>query len=85
MIRKKRWQDLSTLEKVLIVIAAIIQFCLLGAALWDLRQRSAQELNGSKEMWAVLSFVNFFGPILYFLFGIKRGQLPVAGQASAIR
>lgn len=85
MMKQKHWQDLSPLEKILIVILALIQLSLLAAALWDLRQRSPQELNGSKEMWAVVSFVNFFGPIFYFLFGIKRGQLPAGGQVSAIR
>lgn len=85
MMRRKRWQDLSSLEKLLIFILAGIQFSLLGAALWDLRQRSPEELNGSKEMWTVLSFVNFIGPILYFLLGIRRGRLPVGGQVPAIR
>ena len=42
---------------------------LLIAAQVDLSERSESELNGSKRMWRILTFVNYIGPIAYFAFG----------------
>ena len=80
----KPWQELATWQKIAVTILGAAQFMLLGAALWDLRQRSPQEINGSKQVWTVISFINFIGPVSYFLLGIKRqpGQAwPYSGLA----
>ena len=69
---KKRWQDMTPLQQAGIMILTIIQFSLLGAAYWDIRRRPANELNGNKPFWRVAVFVNFIGPIAYFLFGRKQ-------------
>ena len=71
---KKRWQDMTPIQQAGILILTIIQFSLLGAAHWDIRHRSADELNGSKPFWTVAVFVNFIGPIAYFLFGRKQAE-----------
>jgi hypothetical protein len=68
---KPRWKDLSTQVKVRFVIMGAIQLSLLIAALWDIRRRSAAQIKGPKGMWVALSFVNFAGPIAYFMFGRK--------------
>ena len=79
----KRWQDLALWQKIAVMILGTAQIMLLGAALWDLRQRSPQEINGTKELWTVVSFFNFIGPVSYFLFGIKRqpGQTSLLGYS----
>ena len=69
---KKRWSDLSTAQRAIVVAAAAVQLGLQLAALVDLRRRRARQLNGSKAMWVALSFVNFVGPLAYFVFGRKR-------------
>lgn len=69
---KKRWSDLSTEQRAGIVGAGVVQMGLLVAALLDLRRRPADEINGSKAVWAAVSFVNFVGPLAYFLLGRKR-------------
>jgi len=69
---KKRWADLSRGQKVMTVAASIVQFSLLAAALWDINHRPAAEIKGSKAAWTAASFINFAGPIAYFLFGRKR-------------
>jgi hypothetical protein len=74
---KKRWQDMTPFQQAGILILTIIQFSLLGAAQWDLRHHSAAELNGSKPFWLVAVFVNFIGPIAYFLFGRKQGEATI--------
>ena len=72
MSTKKRWQDLTDTQKIAIILLSFIQFVLLGAALWDIRRRSADQINGSKSLWTVAAFVNFIGPIAYFIWGRKR-------------
>lgn len=69
---KQRWSDLSTERRAAILAAGAVQLGLLGAALADLRRRPRAEVNGSKALWAAVSFVNFVGPLAYFAFGRKR-------------
>jgi hypothetical protein len=69
---KKRWSDLTDTQKVAIVLLGTLQFALLAAALWDIRRRPAAEINGSKALWALVSFINFVGPVAYFAVGRKR-------------
>jgi hypothetical protein len=68
----KRWADFSDGQKVAIVFLGTIQVGLLAAALWDLAHRSADEIRGSRRMWAVLVFINWIGPLAYFSIGRKR-------------
>ena len=72
MGKKKRWDDLTVTQRIGVVLLGTLQFVLLAAALWDIRRRSADEITGSKAIWTVAVFVNFIGPIAYFLFGRKR-------------
>ena len=63
------WTDLSPAQRLAVMVAAVIQVALLIAALQDIRKRSSDELRGSKGMWAAISFINFVGPLAYFLWG----------------
>lgn len=72
MVKKKRWSELTPLQQSGIVILASIQISLLVAALWDIHRRPADQINGSKRGWTLLSFVNFIGPLAYFAFGRKN-------------
>ena len=38
----------------------------------DIYRRLAGEIRGNKELWTAAAFVNFVGPISYFVFGRKR-------------
>ena len=71
-MRKKRWSELSAAQKGAIVLSGTVQIGLLAAALVDIYQRSEEETRGSKQLWVAAAFVNFVGPISYFLFGRKR-------------
>ena len=66
-----KWQDMNNGQRVGVVLAGIIQIALLVAALRDIKQRDAEELRGSKALWTAISFVNFIGPISYFVLGRK--------------
>ena len=56
-------------KRLFLTLAAILQFTLLIAAQWDIHQRAEAEVRGSKRMWRLLTFINFIGPLAYFLFG----------------
>lgn len=71
-MQKKSWSELTTAQKSGVVAGIVVQVALLIAALADIRRRPAEQINGSKRMWAALSFVNYVGPIAYFVFGRKR-------------
>lgn len=69
---KKRWQDLSPRARTAILTAISIDASLRATALVDLKQRGADEVNGSRKAWAVaLTLVNSAGvlPVVYFLRG----------------
>ncbi len=71
---KKRWSEMSRGQQIATVLGAVIQFSLLAAALWDISHRPQAEIKGSKKAWVTASFVNFVGPISYFVFGRKRAE-----------
>ncbi len=73
MNNKKQWNELTGKEKVGVIGLSAIQLALLGAALWDIRHRSATDINGKKWVWTMVSFLNFVGPLAYFKFGRKHG------------
>ena len=72
MARKRQWNDLTSAQKRAIMLAGTLQLTLLAVALVDIRRRPAEAINGSKRLWTAALFVNFIGPIAYFLFGRKR-------------
>jgi len=71
-VAKKEWKDLSSRQKRGIMLAGTVQIGLLLAALLDIYRRPKEEIRGNKLLWTLASFVNFVGPISYFLFGRKR-------------
>ncbi|MBT1001427.1 PLDc N-terminal domain-containing protein [Paenarthrobacter sp. DKR-5] len=70
--RRKSWKDLSGQQRRTVVLAGTLQLSLLVAALRDIARRPAEQIRGPKPAWAAACFVNFAGPIAYFLFGRRR-------------
>jgi hypothetical protein len=72
--RRVPWQDRTSKQRLRTILQATIQMGLLVAALWDLRRRPADQIRGSKRVWALVSCANFLGlgPIAYFLIGRRR-------------
>lgn len=56
---KKQWKDLSAGQRWGVVLSGGVQLALLAAALLDIYRRPAEEIQGSKSLWALVSFVNF--------------------------
>jgi hypothetical protein len=75
-IQGKKWDELSPqgktrviLSATLQVISGIVQLALLISALVDIRRRPPEQIRGKKWAWVLISFINYIGPIAYFLFG----------------
>ena len=68
----REWRDLSDRQKNGIVLGVAVQIGLLVAALVDMHRRRQGEIKGNRWMWTVAAFVNFVGPVSYFLFGRRR-------------
>lgn len=72
MTQQKKWSDFTSGQQTAIQLGAFLQITLLVAALWDMWRRPVDEIRGDRRLWTVVSFLNFVGPIAYFLFGRKR-------------
>ena len=79
---RPRWSDRGPASKCVIVLAALVQFSLAGAAWADLARRPATEVRGPKWRWCLGILVNFVGPLAYFRWGrVSPGRSPVAPPA----
>jgi hypothetical protein len=54
------------------VLSGVVQLGLLAATLVDIYRRPTEEIRGTKRLWTTAAFINYIGPISYFLFGRKR-------------
>ncbi len=72
MKEKKRWEDLTGPQKVGIIVMTMVQLGLLAGALWDIRKRPDDEINGNKWVWVGVSLINYVGPLAYFKYGRKQ-------------
>ena len=72
---KRGWGDLSEGTRRLIIVTAVAESILKGAALIDIKRRPADQIRGPKWLWVpVVAVVNSLGivPISYFVFGRRR-------------
>ena len=72
---RKRWSDLSERNRRIIVVVAAVEAALKVLMLADLKRRPADQVKGSKRLWAFSSVINSAGliPISYFVFGRRGG------------
>lgn len=69
---KKRWAEMSTPQRAMVVVGGVVQIALALAAWVDLAKRSPAQVKGPKARWAGIIGINFVGPIAYFAFGRRR-------------
>lgn len=72
MNSKRSWNQLNPPQKGALAVTGLIQVLLLLAALIDLRRRPSAQVRGNKRVWTLVVFINFVGPLAYFLLGRKR-------------
>jgi hypothetical protein len=66
---KREWKDLNRRQQRGIIAGGAVQVGLLVAALVDVYRRPQEKIRGNKWLWTAAAFVNFVGPVSYFLFG----------------
>ena len=66
---KIKWNKLKPEQRTVIASLIFLQLSLLIAALIDIYRRPSIEIRGRKIWWVLGSFIDFIGPIAYFLFG----------------
>jgi hypothetical protein len=74
---RRSWKEMSPVQRVTNIVFAIVELALTGWALWDIRHRREEQINGKKRTWAMASLIQPFGPVVYFIFGRKRADRPV--------
>lgn len=79
---KKKWSELSTLQKRAIYWAGAAEMVMTATALLDLARRPAGEVRGPKVLWVLAFLVQPFGPIAYFAAG-RRQETPGPGASPA--
>ena len=67
--KKKKWSEMSNLQRTGVIVMGIIQISLAIAAWTDLAKRDPKQVKGPKGRWAGIIGINFVGPILYFAVG----------------
>lgn len=72
MAQRKTWSDMDTKRQLSVIVGGAVQVALLVAALVDIRRRPAELIRGGKALWMGLSFINYVGPLAYFIIGRKR-------------
>ncbi|MFK0004171.1 PLDc N-terminal domain-containing protein [Paenarthrobacter sp. NPDC090522] len=80
MARKKSWRDMSTGQRVMLMISGAVNLTLLIAAQRNLAKTPEAQIRGKKVLWRAASFINFFGPVSYFLFGRRRDSGAVTAK-----
>jgi hypothetical protein len=72
-MQRNRWSDLTCMQQRVTIGLGVVQLALMIAALVDMWRRPPEQVRGSRWLWTLAALVNFVGPILYFLFGRRRG------------
>lgn len=71
---RRKWSELSNRQRWLIIGGGAVQVTLQAVALHDLRRRPVDDVRGPKGLWALATFINFFGPIAYLVLGRRHHQ-----------
>jgi hypothetical protein len=75
-VAKRGWNDISPRNRRILIAAAAVEAALKAVALLDMKRRPANQIRGSKKVWAPAMIVNSFGviPIAYFVVGVRHGS-----------
>lgn len=71
---RRKWSELSNRQRWLVIGGGAVQVTLQAVALHDLRRRPVDDVRGPKGLWALATFINFFGPIAYLVLGRRHHQ-----------
>ena len=70
--RPRRWQDLSSQQKTIVLLAVLLNTVIASFTWRDLRRRPASLVRGPKVLWRAWSMLNTTGSVAYWLVGRRR-------------
>lgn len=80
------WNSFSPGFRTALVALAAVEAALLLAAQVDITRRPAKAVAGRKGAWRLITLIELFGPIAYFVFGrVDPKQRKRRGPARARR
>ena len=82
-MRGKKWSELSTAQRVVVVALGVAEVVLAAIAITDLARRPAEQVRGKKWMWGPAMSINFVGPLSYLVFGRVAGDVAPADAVVA--
>lgn len=85
MERCEKWDEQSAARKVAVMLLVSLQVSLAVSAWADLAEREADEVHGSKTLWAIVIAISFVGPTLYFVRGRDRQLIRERESATLAR
>lgn len=77
-MHRRGWATLSDRQQTALLVLASVQLSLAATAWADLATRPANQVRGSKQVWAAIIAINFLGPAAYFIWGWQRPARPHA-------
>jgi len=75
-MRQRKWSELSTAQRVAVVVGGALQLALQGWVMRDLRRRKPAEVRGPRWAWAGAALVNPVGPLAYLAVGRRSAPRP---------
>lgn len=72
--RRKKWSEMSPAAQRTVVVVGLAEVALTTVALIDLARRPAQQIRGSKPVWALGIFIQPVGPVAYLAFGRRSSE-----------
>ncbi|WP_309073717.1 PLD nuclease N-terminal domain-containing protein [Paenarthrobacter sp.] len=85
MARKKSWRDMTKGQRIMLLVSGAVNMALLGAAQRSIGKTPDEQIRGKKVIWRAVSFINFFGPVSYFLFGRRRDAEHAGNGTAAVK
>ncbi|MEZ3162099.1 PLDc N-terminal domain-containing protein [Microbacterium sp. BWT-B31] len=62
----------TAIARVGVGVVAVLQATYAFLAFWDLAHRRDGDVHGPRAAWIPVILVNWIGPTVYFMFGIRR-------------
>jgi Phospholipase_D-nuclease N-terminal len=73
---KPKWSDLNERQRRLVIVWGAGATILGLATLIDVMRRPADQIRGPKWLWSSAAFIDYVGPIAYFIYGRPQATSP---------
>jgi hypothetical protein len=71
---------MSKAQRISVMVSGVLNMALLVAAQRSIAKTPDSNIRGKKAVWRAVSFINFFGPVSWFVLGRRRDSALVGGS-----